>query len=314
MKGMRKRSSFLIGFVLLTVYIFCQLFWWAYTLISLHTENILLSPQFQNQAESMIQRKKYMVLGEGAVFLVLMLLGMYFIYRSVRKEINLAQLQKNFLLAITHELKTPIASNRLFLQTLQRGKFDSEKQSELIDKALKENTRMGYLAHNLLLATNIENHSLSPYLEKIDVSQLILSIISNFEKSWAGKRQFSTHIIPKICVQTDEQLLTSIIQNLVENAIKYSPTNSTIKINFTTDPSASHFSISNGGKGIPKEDLPFIFNRFFRVGNEETRETKGTGLGLYIVDNLCRELGATIQANSNAQETTFKLILPHHSS
>ena len=314
MKGLRKRNSFFIGFVLLTVYIFCQLFWWAYTLINLHTANILLDPRFQEHTEATILRKKYMVLGEGAVFLILLLIGMYFIYRSVKKEINFAQLQKNFLLAITHELKTPIASNRLFLQTLQRGKFDTQKQSELIEKALKENTRMGYLAHNLLLATNIENHTLSPYLEQINVSQLIGNITATFEKSWNGKRAFVLNIAQDVEIKTDEQLLTSVIQNLVENAIKYSPEGSEIQIDFTTQPTESCFSISNSGKGIPKDDLPFIFDRFFRVGNEETRETKGTGLGLYIVDNLCQELNATIKVNSNHQQTTFTLTIPHHSS
>ncbi len=305
MKGLRKRNSFLLGLVLLTVYVLSQLLWWAYTLVNLHTQNILLGPDTSWDKEEMIQRKTTMIIGEGFVFLVLMVLGMYLIYRSVQKEINLASLQKNFLLAITHELKTPIASNRLYLQTLLKKSFDAEKQQDLLEKALKENARLGYLTHNLLLATNIENHSLSPYWEEVSFSSVVENIVQTFKKGAGSNHAVVANIQENITLQSDEQMLTSIAQNLLENAAKYSETGKKIVVTLQYNAKEVLLKVEDEGCGISKEDLPFIFKRFFRSGNEEVRETKGTGLGLYIVKNLCNELNASIDVNSNPSGTTF---------
>jgi two-component system, OmpR family, phosphate regulon sensor histidine kinase PhoR len=148
---MKKQTA--LFFYLLAGYVFLQFTWWGYHLIQL-TKEITVSEQIVNKRIGMI-------IGEGMVFLLILVFGLYKIQKSIRKEHELAQRQNNFLLSVTHELKTPLASIKLYLQTLIKRNFEPEKREELLQKAILENERLEEIVEALLISARIENKQLT---------------------------------------------------------------------------------------------------------------------------------------------------------
>jgi signal transduction histidine kinase len=139
-------------FYLLTAYILLQFAWWAYLLIDLNRT------LYASSGEGVIRLKTWMIIGEGSVFLIFLLAGIFIMQRTIRKEIALVRQQRNFLLSITHELKTPIASIKLGLQTLQKRKsLSPEERKPFEESAIKNTERLHSLIDNVLLATRIES-------------------------------------------------------------------------------------------------------------------------------------------------------------
>lgn len=275
MKSNRKNPRLLL--ILLTIYVFAQFLWWMFLLIRYNPS------------------KKWMVLGEGSVFLLLLGWGIYTIYKTIRHEIELARMQKNFLLSVTHELKTPVAAGKLFLQTLLKRDFEKEKQQELLNKAVAENDRLTALIDKVLLATTLDNHEVPIFKTQLRLSELCAEVCQNISESIGNQHNWNISIEPNLELRGDSEAIRSVCQNLLENAIKYSPKNSLISVLLEQKNNFIHFSVSDEGSGIAKVDLPYIFNKFYRSGNEDTRSTKGTGLGLFIVKHLTGLHGGTVR-------------------
>ncbi len=281
----------LILFYLLIFYIVLQFVWWAYTLLS-------LMKQLYGDSE-VFTTKIWMVLGEGAVFIVFLLAGAYIMQRSIRKEMTLVRQQRNFLLSITHELKTPIAAIKLCLETLSKRKdLDEDQREPLQRNALQSTDRLHNLIDKVLLATRIENSSLESgeICPEIDISQISNEIIEQFQITHPTA-QFITEIESNVNLKVDSTHFESIIGNLIENAIKYGNGRVEIKLSKTRD--SVEFKVSDNGPGISNEDRKQVFKKFYRIGNEETRTQKGTGLGLYIVSKLVSLYNGSIRITNN---------------
>jgi two-component system phosphate regulon sensor histidine kinase PhoR len=234
----------------------------------------------------------WMVLGEGSVFFILLSIGVWQTLQSFRKEVSLARQQKNFLLAVTHELKSPIASVKLYLQTLQKRELEREKQSEILAKAIADTDRLGSLVENLLLATKIDRSDYMLHVEELNLSDLVAQIVSAHPEN----KRLKTEIQQGIIMQADKLAFTSVVVNLLENALKYSEQTVIIKLQREKN---ILFSVIDSGSGIPDEEKQKVFEKFYRIGNEDTRKSKGTGLGLYIVKNLVERQKGTIHIRNN---------------
>lgn len=298
----------LIIFYILVVYILIQFCWWAFHIISLEQTIYNMQPGQENHPG--ISNKVWMVIGEGSVFFLLLIIGAIITRNSFKKEVALGSQQKNFLLSVTHELKSPIASIKLYLETLLKRDFDKEKQKEILHSTIKETERLLSLVDNILFSARIESGNFSIYSERINISDFtseILSIPIN-RNSGPKAHQFVTGIEQDIFLNTDKHAYSSIVLNLIENALKYSPENSKIQVQLKKENGQVVFSVSDEGPGIPENERPNIFKKFYRVGNEETRRTKGTGLGLYIVKYLVGQLGGTISVRkNNSQGSIFEV-------
>lgn len=246
-----------------------------------------------------LHKRWLMISSEGAVFIFLLLLGGYQIRKTLKKETALAQQQKNFLLSVTHELKSPIASTKLQLQTLQKHELDREKQKEIISNAISDTDRLNNLVENILLAAKIENSIFSLHKENYNLSKYITEGINQTIKSFNYLQKIMLSIEPNIQMSIDRTSFPSIILNLLENAVKYSPENSTITIGLKKNNSEIILSVSDEGVGISDEEKKNIFQKFYRVGNEEVRKTKGTGLGLFIVKYLVEQHNGSITVKDN---------------
>ena len=296
---MSKRTSFI--FFILVGYIVLQFLWWEVLLVRQSNSIISLKQNLAALSSSddtiilrdiaALQHKKtmqvYMIVGEGTVFLLILLFGVYQVRKSIRKETALAHQQSNFILSVSHELKTPIAATKLQLQTLLKHDLERHKQKELLNNALHETNRLHKLVDNVLMANQIENNNLSVQKENVNLSELIETTAKRYFLEYIEKANLNLDIEENIHYHGDKELLPSIIINLIENAIKYSFETIAINVVLKTINNKPLLEIKDSGSGISDKEKEQVFHKFFRSGSEHTRKTKGTGIGLYIVKSIC---------------------------
>ena len=296
-----RRTYLLFG--ALTFYVLLQFLWWAVLLVRKETEMAGLALQVKALGGDTdhpldASRALRMIVGEGAVFIAL-LLGMLFLtFRAIRRDLAVARSQRNFLMAVTHELRTPIAAIKLQLQTLKRTGLSQEQRDGLNQQALTEADRLSVLADKVLLATSADEGVISMDLKQVQVMELMRQVADRATAQIAPKHRIELNGPDAFTALSDEQVLRSIADNLIENAAKYSPAGTSIRIDITKGREGWRLSVTDQGPGIPLEEQSRIFDRFYRGGNEETRQAKGTGLGLYIVKRLVQRLGGEVQVTS----------------
>ena len=303
-------------FYSLVAYIVLQFLWWEVLLTrqtsqlaeeqknisALHFADKNLLEENIQQIENKKNHQLWMHVGEGTVFLILVSLGVLKIYNTRKKENELARLQSNFLLSITHELKSPLASVKLQLQTLQKHNLEELVRNKLVQKALADNERLLRMIDNVLLASKAENENNVLRLEKINLFDALTKLVDlAFEEH---KNRIKIVATESIMVDADEQFLSIIFSNLIENAIKYSPTNSVIEINMQLQNNKTVVLVKDSGAGISDAEKENVFKKFYRIGNEETRSAKGTGLGLFITKNLCDLHNIQINISDNKPKGT----------
>ncbi|MDO9000109.1 MAG: ATP-binding protein [Bacteroidota bacterium] len=310
---MKARSRTIIILGLLFGYILLQFLWWEVLLVKQTGQIIDLKQKISeltltNDSELireinfLHQKKKMqviMVVGEGTIFLLLLLFGIYKIKQAQDKETALNNQQKNFFLSITHELKTPIAATKLQLQTLQKQKLSEITQQELIANALTETERLNSLIDNVLLASRLDAGEFIFKLEKQNISELTLKILNRYYKKEIDKGELKLKIQENIFAEIDVTIFPSIITNLVDNAIKYSPEQKEILIDLLEEKSNILLRVKDNGLGVSDSDKEKIFTKFYRAGNESTRNSKGTGLGLYIVKYIVKNHNASVTVKNN---------------
>ena len=289
----------LLIFYLLVGYVVLQFSWWAYHIYTLAQEVA--------KEESFVQRKIMMITGEALVFFLILAVGVYFVRKTFNKELELAKEKKNFILSVTHELKTPIASSKLFAETILSRDISKEKRDDILDKIIKDQTRLEKLVENILLISKVEEHQLHLEREKVNCHEFIESVIKGLDFS----ESTNFDIDAKIEIKVDRFYFTSVIQNLHENAIKYSQDKIGIVWSAQQLGNSICIQIKDQGIGVPLNQREKIFNLFHRIGDENTRDTKGTGVGLYIVQKIIALHNGTIKAKENQpQGSIFEIELP----
>jgi signal transduction histidine kinase len=296
-----KRQTVII-FYILGIYVFLQFAWWGYHLIELTFE--------LNKAPSETAKRTIMVLGEGLVFFSILILGLWKIRSSIRKELQLTKNQNNFLLSVTHELKTPIASTRLLLQTLKKHGLNEDKRKDLLDKTLSENLRLESLIDNILNATRLEHNALLPTYEDTNLSLVMNEIATTYENRFP-KATLTRQLESDTPVRCDRLFIECILTNLLDNAFKYAGEEAHVTLQLQGANTHVKITVSDNGLGIPDLEKKEIFRKFYRSGNEETRSQKGSGLGLYIVSELVRlHQGTIVLSSGKSGGAKFQVILP----
>lgn len=241
-----------------------------------------------------------MIMGEGAVFLFLLGIGAYFIHASIKKEDRLKEQQQNFLMSITHELKSPLAAIKLSLQTIVRRELEKSQRDVLMKNSLKDVERLDDLVENMLLATKIESRTYSFPKEVFDFSDLVTKVSDRLQVHSCGCEQIiATNIKQGISIDGDKFALSSVVTNLVENAIKYSGECAEITVELCQNDGKTTLIVADKGLGIPDDEKMHIFDKFYRVGDENVRKSKGTGLGLFIVKEVLQKHDADISVKDN---------------
>ena len=256
-----------------------------------------------------LHKRWLMILGEGIVFMSLLTYGVIKIRSYLKKEAEVAKQQKNFMLAVTHEFKTPLASVRLILETIHKRVLDKNKSDELIVNGINDADRLNNLVENILFVANIENNAIILNREEVNLSGYIEEIVKKATFVYGQSHKLIADIKPELFYAIDKINFQSIIYNLVENAIKYSPKGSSIFIKLYSNDTKIILSVMDEGLGILDKEKQKIFQKFYRSGNEETRSSKGTGLGLYIVKKMTElHAGTIIVKNNSPKGSVFEII------
>jgi signal transduction histidine kinase len=276
------KKPFVIFYFLIT-YALAELFWWGLLLIRAKPASV------------------GMIAGELSVFLVILLFGAVHLHKTINKERQLHMRQKNFLLSVTHELKSPLASIKLFLQTIQKRDLNREQRINFIDKCLTDIERLDDLVENMLMATKIDNQTYTFPKEKFNLSLLVDTVVNRLQVNKCDGREqtINAEIEPQVEITGDKFAMTSVVTNLIENAVKYSPPCEAVDVKLFHKGDEVHFIVADNGIGIADAEKPHIFDKFYRVGNEDTRNTKGTGLGLFIVKQVLDKHQASIHIRDN---------------
>jgi signal transduction histidine kinase len=276
------KRSFVIFYALI-IYALAELVWWGYLLVKMMPSSLA------------------MILGEGSIFIVVFLAGAYSLHKSINQERKLQEQKKNFLLSVTHELKSPLASIKILLQTIQKRDLSKEQILNFINKSLMDIDRLDDMVENMLLASKIDNQSYTFPKDKFSLSVLVDSIVNRLQitKCEGTQQIIDAEIEPKVEITGDKFALTSVVTNLIENAIKYSGPCETVGVKLFSKEGRVFLEVADHGIGIADQEKSRIFDKFYRVGSEDTRNTKGTGLGLYIVKEVLDKHRASIKVKDN---------------
>jgi signal transduction histidine kinase len=315
------------------IYILAAVTWWSFLLVRKNREAFEAKEQYYRQdmrirglaasdaeffesdtylrLQKTHHRQQLMIIGEGTVFVLSLLLGIWFVNRAFLQEAASARQRRNFLLSITHELKSPIAGIQLAVETLLKRELSREQSEKLLGNALRETGRLNILVNDLLLSAKLDT-AYRPHIEPLNITAMLEEIIREFQAKYPhAEFQFSSSdALPPFA--GDRSGLSAVGYNLLENAVKYSP--EPVQVNVSIQPRDNNgirIEVADRGIGIPEKERRRIFDKFYRIGNEDTRQTKGTGLGLFIVEQIVLAHQGTIAVLDNSPTgAIFRIDLP----
>ncbi len=259
-------------------------------------------PELQFQVRETLRKKKMAWIGEGLTLGFITIIIGIAMYLYLDKIIRLNAQQNNFLLAVTHELKTPIAATKLALQTIKK---DSSQRllPKMLEMANSNVIRLSQMVEQILMATRFESKFTDPLMVEIDLHDEIQATLLAMELSADVNSRIKTDIPEGILMQADEKMIQTVFRNLITNAIKYAEEGE-IKIEARTSADWISITISDKGMGIPDSEKKKVFEKFYRVGEEKTRTKPGSGLGLYLVKKITEMHDGRVSIEDNTPKGT----------
>lgn len=270
--------------------------------------NVEIHESELNAIAKNFMRKQRAFYSEVIFFTILVVSGVIWVFGKLESLLNLNKMQNNFLLSITHEFKTPLTAIKLSAQTLQHRRMEPDTQQALMQQMVNNSDRLNDLLDNVMLATRIDGKSYQFSMTDIDITSLIQRTAAMIltEPYFRGKFIFDEE---RATIHGDEMSLQLVFSNLFQNAVKYAGNTADITVKYARVNSQFIITVSDNGNGIDKKEYKSIFKKFYRVGDENTRETKGTGLGLFLVKQILLSHKAQIRAEANKPKgTSFHII------
>lgn len=318
---------FTVIYIFLLLYVIAALLFWGFSLQKqslriYQQEQLLLKEQVDSvkspqtyftrlkQLNKTRESRRKQYLGEGTTFLLVILIGAAVVYTSIRRSIRLSRQQNNFMLSVTHELKSPIAGIKLSMQTMQKHHLTEAQQAQLLNRCVVETDRLNELCNNMLIASQMEGRHYNTAKEIFNFTDLVSSSVQDYINRYPGRINESINN-NELNVNGDRMLLQMAVNNLLENAIKYSPADKPINVKLFSKNGIITFHVADQGAGVPDNEKKKIFDKFYRVGNEDTRKTKGTGLGLYLTCKIMGQHRGKISVKDNIPNgSLFEICLP----
>ena len=255
----------------------------------------------------------WVFLSVGSVFYVLLLVGVSLYLSLSVKAINLTRRQSNFIDSVTHELKSPIASMKLYLQTLGRLNVSPEQQAGFLQAMLEDVERLDHLTDQMLDAGRVETRPKADDLEDVRLEPLLRDCAETVCLRYRVDRQTVRLDLSPCTVRARRVDLDMIFRNLIDNAVKYAGKEPQVEVTCVARPDGRvGVKVVDNGRGIPPKMRRKIFGRFVRLGLELQRDRPGTGLGLYIVRTLVTRLRGRVYVHGRDNEsgTVFEVVLP----
>ncbi len=258
---------------------------------------------------------RYLVYFFGLLLFLLLILGLSLMFTLLLREVRLNERQSNFVSAVTHELKTPVASLRLYLDTLmlRANTLSIAERDDFYQTMRADIDRLNGTINNVLNAGMYTDRAVvNP--PTIDLARLVQHACAlTRTRNQLAEAAVSYTGPTTLLLKGDSTALETAVLNLLDNAVKYSVDQVVVKVNLSEEANGfARLSVQDRGVGMNRAHLRFVFNRFYRIGSEVRRSTTGTGLGLFIVKSVARAHGGAVRAESDGegQGTTFILRLP----
>jgi signal transduction histidine kinase len=300
------RKAFAL-FMVMVAFLLAQAVWWVVFMARLVGEKVRMAqqlngtPEFVEKIHQQEIARQIMVGLEGSFFIIVFALGIWLMYRALVRTEELTFHQQNFLMAVTHELKTPLASMRIYLDTLQSTKISPEKKQEIIPRLKDDANRLEKLVHNILEAGKFERHGYHLNPEQFSLSALVRERAQALDRAPLDlPKKIETDIQDGVEMTGDEPALGRALDAILENSLRYHDGRQVVvAVKLSAGNGKAIIEVSDRGIGIEKKDLARVFDRFYRVGDEMTRKASGTGLGLYLCREIIRAHGGTVRAESD---------------
>jgi len=271
---------------------------------------ILPSDSALGVAENQMSRTRRMFTAEGITFSVLVLFGVFLIYATMRSEARVHRRHEMFLAGATHELKTPLASIKLGLQTLEQGRSDPEQTKRYIHQMIGQIDRLEMEVTNLLNSAAGDGRQLQ--LSDGSFADDVRAVIDDFEPR-LGARDVSVDLTAgdeSIHITRDPEAIRLVLRNLIDNALKFSPHGGVIRITLSSEGDDARLLVDDQGPGIPADERELIFNRFYRGDSRPVESRGGAGLGLYLAHSIVARHGGSLTVLDSDDGARFEVRIP----
>ncbi len=279
-------------------------------------EHLVVTADF-HRWEELVDRYRQRVVGvlaEGAFFLAAIVTAVVLLWRVLRRESSLERQHQNFVSAVTHELKTPIAGIRLALETVLSGRVDDEGRTRFLGNALADSERLGDLVDKVLEVTRYAGGTHRLRMGLADLSQLVDDEVQIAHRRVSVRGGvLEADITPGVQATFDPEAMAIVISNLIENALKYASNGTPrVRVRLALEHGVAVIEVTDNGVGIAASELEAIFKPFYRAGDEMTRRTPGTGIGLFVCREIVNSHGGRLVASSPGpgQGAVFRMTLP----
>lgn len=268
---------------------------WIYWFIGKHREFRELAEKYR--PELLGQSFNWIVMVEGLAMLAVILAGVYIIFLYWNRQNALYQQQRGIISQVTHELKSPLASIQLHLETIRLRRLPQEKLDTFVDTMLMDTERLHYLINNLLMAARLEQRRKPAERRLTDISALLEEYVDRERAKLPQGGNISLASEAGIKAIVDPEEMSMVLRNIFENAVLYSPESPDITARLTRSGGALRLAIQDHGRGLEKKELKKVFGMFYRV-HPSGENVRGTGLGLYIVQSIVRGYGGAVAVES----------------
>ncbi|RPJ08070.1 MAG: sensor histidine kinase [Deltaproteobacteria bacterium] len=309
MKTLRNLFHPLVTLIAIQLVWVLLVIFWIYWFIGSHKEFRKLAEHYK--PELIGHGFDWLVLIEGLALLLVILAGVYVIFIYWKRQSDLVKQQKDFMSQVTHELKSPLASIQLHLETIKLRNPPPDKLERFLDTMLADTDRLNNLISNLLMAAKLEHRGRASQYPVIELSGLVVGFIEQKRNKLPEGGSITIDVEEGIKAPIDKEGMETALRNLFENACLYSPASPEIRVSLKRSGRHCLLTFRDNGKGIEAKDLKRVFRMFYRVRNPG-ENIRGTGLGLYIVKTVVKEHGGKIRVTSEGtgKGCAFVITLP----
>lgn len=282
---------------------------WLYWVLGSHRKLRALAEKYS--PELLTGGPDWVILAEGLLLLVAILIGVYVIFLFWSRQAALLREQKLFISQVTHELKSPLASLQLHLETIRRHQPSPERMAAFLETMMGDAARLNGLIDNLLSASRVEQENWELHCQNTNFSALVERYFRSRQFTLPRAGKLTLEIEPGLHAMIDRDAMETVFRNLLENAILYSDGPPDITVRLRGEEGHCHLDIADRGRGIEARDQRKIFNMFYRV-RRRNENIRGSGLGLFIVRANIEKHGGQIGVESAGagKGTTFRIVLP----
>jgi two-component system phosphate regulon sensor histidine kinase PhoR len=269
-------------------------------------QGVELEPAVELALRSATKDTMRMFVFEGAFLGVLLLGSMMLVVRALQRELALNRQQRNFLSAITHELKSPIASAKLYLESLLLGRAEGEKRERYLKHAHQDLDRLQHMVESLLQTARLTTKGIEVDLQELELAEELRRIAGELaHEPQTAAAAIELGELASLRVAADPAALRTMLRNLVANAVKYAGPKPRVRWELAAEGAHAVLLVRDFGPGLRDADPKRLFDAFFRGGDEDVRTRPGVGLGLYLVAELAKAQGAAVRASTDLEGGGF---------